>query len=138
MINYLIGIGLSLLLSALIGFERESQDKSAGLRTTMLICLGATLTVIFTLELVKIAQPLGISFDMIRAIAYYLCALGFVGGGIIYKCGKELRGITTAALLLPPVFSTYSRRSTAIVLRRLSRGFSNLTGIGSGDSLLFT
>jgi len=101
MINYLIGIGLSLLLSALIGFERESQDKSAGLRTTMLICLGATLTVIFTLELVKIAQPLGISFDMIRAIAYYLCALGFVGGGIIYKCGKELRGITTAALLLP-------------------------------------
>lgn len=101
MINYLIGIGLSLVLSALIGFERESQDKSAGLRTTMLICLGATLTVIFSLELVKIAQPLGMSFDMIRAIAYYLVAIGFVGGGIITKSGKKLKGITTSALLLP-------------------------------------
>jgi len=101
MINYLIGIGLSLVLSALIGFERETQDKSAGLRTTMLICLGATLTVIFTLELVKIALPLNMSFDMIRAIAYYLCAIGFVGGGIIYGCGNKLKGITTSALLLP-------------------------------------
>jgi len=101
MINYLIGIGLSILLSGLIGFERESQDKSAGLRTTMLICLGATLTVIFTLELVKIAQPLNMSFDMIRAVAYYLVAIGFVGGGIIHQSGKKLKGITTSALLLP-------------------------------------
>lgn len=101
MINYLIGIGLSLLLSCLIGWEREQQDKSAGLRTTMLICLGATLTVIFTLELIKIAQPLEMSFDMIRAIAYYLVAIGFVGGGIIHRSGRKLRGITTSALLLP-------------------------------------
>ena len=101
MINYLIGIGLSILLSGLIGFERESQDKSAGLRTTMLICLGATLTVIFTLELIKIAKPLGMDFDMIRAIAYYLVAIGFVGSGIIYKSGKKVKGITTSALFLP-------------------------------------
>lgn len=101
MIDYLIGIGLSILLSGLIGYEREAQDKSAGLRTTMLICLGATLTVIFTLELIKIAKPLEMSFDMIRAIAYYLCAIGFVGGGIIYRSGKKLKGITTSALLLP-------------------------------------
>ena len=100
-LDYLIGIGLSLLLSGLIGFERESQDKSAGLRTTMLICLGATLTVIFSLELVKIVKPLEMSFDMIRAIAYYLVAIGFVGGGIIYRSGKKLKGITTSALLLP-------------------------------------
>lgn len=101
MINYLIGIGLSFLLSGLIGFERESQDKSAGLRTTMLICLGATLTVIFSLELVKIVKPLEMNFDMIRAIAYYLVAIGFVGGGIIYRSGRKLKGITTSALLLP-------------------------------------
>ena len=100
-LDYLIGIGLSLLLSSLIGFEREQQDKSAGLRTTMLICLGATLTVIFTLELIKIAKPLEMSFDMIRAIAYYLVAIGFVGGGIIHRSGKKLKGITTSSLLLP-------------------------------------
>jgi len=100
-LTYLVGIGLSLLLSGLIGYERETQDKSAGLRTTMLICLGATLTVIFTLELVKLAKPLGMDFDMIRAIAYYLCAIGFVGGGIIYRSGGKLKGITTSALLLP-------------------------------------
>ena len=101
MIAYLLSIGLSLLLSSIIGWEREAQDKSAGIRTTMLICLGATLTVIFTLELIKIAKPLEMSFDMIRAIAYYLVAIGFVGGGIITKSGKKLRGITTSALLLP-------------------------------------
>jgi len=104
MIEYLIGIALSLLLSSLVGFERESQDKSAGLRTTILITLGATLITIFSLRLVDITKALEVDFDAIRGIAYYLVAIGFVGGGIIHRSGnktKELKGITTSALLLP-------------------------------------
>ena len=94
MIIYLARIGLSLLLSALIGSEREYNEKPAGLRTIMSICLGATLIAIFTLKFIK---TIGLNFDAIRGIAYYLVAIGFVGGGIINK-GE---GITTASILLP-------------------------------------
>ena len=99
MIDYLIKIGLSLLLSSLIGSERERNDKPAGLRTIMSICLGATLVVIFSLELSKTIK---LDFDIMRAIAYYLVAIGFVGGGIIGKDKRnKTEGITTASILLP-------------------------------------
>jgi len=92
----LIKIAVALFCGLLIGFEREYQDKPAGLRTIMFIVLGATLTTIFSLKYVG----LGNEFDAIRAIAYYLVAIGFVGGGIIRKSTKT-DGITTATLLLP-------------------------------------
>jgi len=92
----LLKILVALFCGLLIGFEREYQDKPAGLRTIMFIVLGATLTTIFSLKYVN----LGNGFDAIRAIAYYLVAIGFVGGGIIRKSTKT-DGITTASLLLP-------------------------------------
>lgn len=96
MVEDLIKIGISILCSILLGFERESQDKLAGVRTIILISLGATLTTIFTLKFIKI----GSSFDAIRAIAYYLVGIGFIGGGIINK-SRKTDGITTASLILP-------------------------------------
>lgn len=102
MTNLMIYLGrilLSLGLGLFIGWEREEQDKNAGLRTISLVTLGATLVVIMTLR--WDIYTLKNSFDAIRAIAYYLVAIGFVGGGIIsYKKGK-LKGVTTASLLLP-------------------------------------
>ena len=97
-LDYLYSIGLSLLLSVLIGWERETQDKPAGFRDVVFITLGATLIVIFSLKYTNI---MGTNFDAIRAIAYYLVAIGFVGGGLIYKGEKKLQGVTTSALLLP-------------------------------------
>ena len=94
---YLLRIGLSFLLGLIIGLEREQQDKPAGLRTILFIMLGATLTVIFSLKYMKLAEQ----FDAIRAIAYYLVAIGFVGGGIIGRKQGKVEGITTASLLLP-------------------------------------
>ncbi len=93
----LLKIAVALLCGLLIGFEREKQDKPAGLRTIMFIVFGATLTTIFSLKYLSVD---GVSFDAIRAIAYYLVAIGFVGGGIIRKATKT-DGITTASLLLP-------------------------------------
>lgn len=99
MITYLIKIGLSLFLSGLIGSERERNDKPAGLRTIMLLCLGATLITLFALEFAKTS---GLNFDGIRVMAYYLVAIGFVGSGIIGRDKKKkLEGITTASILLP-------------------------------------
>ena len=100
-VDCLMRIGLSLFLSFLIGYERENQEKSAGLRDIMLITLGATAIAIFTFRLLEISNVSGGSFDLIRAIAYYLVALGFVGGGIITKYKNKLEGITTSTLLLP-------------------------------------
>ena len=97
---YLYRIGLALILSLFIGWEREQQHKQAGLRTVSLITLGATLIVITTLKW-DIYSGLNNSFDAIRAIAYYLVGIGFVGGGMIRQEKGKLIGLTTASLLLP-------------------------------------
>ncbi len=99
-LDYLYRIGLALILSLFIGWEREQQHKGAGLRTISLITLGATLIVITTLRW-DIYAGLNNSFDAIRAIAYYLVAIGFVGGGLIRLKNGQVLGLTTASLLLP-------------------------------------
>ena len=100
-IIYLLRIGLAVLLGLIIGLEREQQDKNAGLRTILLIMLGACLITVFSLNYVKVTNELGISFDAIRAIAYYIVAIGFVGGNIVGKNKGKVSGLTTSAVLLP-------------------------------------
>lgn len=75
---------------AIIGFEREYHSKSAGLRTMILICLGATL---FTIISIKLGT------DPARIAANIVTGIGFVGGGIIFRESSTSRitGITTAA-----------------------------------------
>jgi len=99
-LTYLYRIGLALVLSLFVGWEREQQHKGAGLRTISLITLGATLIVITTLRW-DIYTELKNSFDAIRAIAYYLVGLGFMGSGLIRQKDGKLIGLTTASLLLP-------------------------------------
>lgn len=98
-LNYLIGIGLSLLLSALIGYERESQKKPAGLRDAMLICLGATMFTIISLILRDVPTSEGIKYDLGRIIAYTIAGVGFLGGGVMITNKKKIEGITTASML---------------------------------------
>lgn len=93
----LLKLGASLLAGLVIGLEREENDKPCGMRTVTFISLGATLTVLATLKWQYITN----SFDTIRLIAYYLVAIGFVGGGIISRKQGKIEGITTASLLLP-------------------------------------
>jgi len=98
--EYLIKLGLSLLLGSIIGYEREKNDKPAGVRTIMSLCYGATLISMVTLEMAKMSTIIT-DFDAIRGIAYYLVAIGFVGGGIIRIHKGKIEGITTASILLP-------------------------------------
>lgn len=99
MINYLIGIGLSLALSGLIGWERESQKKPAGLRDAMLICLGATMFTIISLILRDVPASEGVKYDLGRIIAYTVAGVGFLGGGVMITNKKKIEGITTASML---------------------------------------
>lgn len=96
---YLTRIGVTLFLGLIIGLEREQADKPAGLRTILSIMLGACLAVITTIEWDRIG--IQNQFDSVRIIAYYLVAIGFVGGGIIGRKQGKIEGITTASLLLP-------------------------------------
>ena len=63
--------------------------------------LGATAITLFTLKLVEFSKSTQVSFDLIRAISYYLVALGFIGSGIVNSHKNKIEGVTTGALLLP-------------------------------------
>src|SRR5271154_1447245 len=88
-------IGIRLLISfgigAAIGLEREYRSKAAGLRTMIMICLGST---IFT----EISINLGAA-NPDRLAANIVTGIGFLGGGVIFKDGLTISGITTATTI---------------------------------------
>src|ERR671914_440410 len=80
------------LLGALLGFEREIKQKSAGLRTNILIAVGSAL---FTLMSYQFAQSAGA--DPGRVAAQIVTGIGFLGAGAIMRTGSGVQGLTTAA-----------------------------------------
>jgi len=79
------------LLGAALGFEREIRQKDAGLRTNILIAVGAAL---FTLMSIEISGPSG---DPGRIAAQIVTGIGFLGAGTIMRTGSGIHGLTTAA-----------------------------------------
>lgn len=81
---------VALLLSGVVGWQREIAQRPAGLRTHMLVCLGATL-----LTLVSVSIP---GADPMRLASGIVTGIGFIGAGtIIRSTPTEVRGLTTAA-----------------------------------------
>jgi putative Mg2+ transporter-C (MgtC) family protein len=83
---------IALALGGAIGIERELRTKSAGFRTMMLICIGAT---IFT----TLSQILGINTSPDRIASNIVVGVGFLGAGVIFKADNKVHGITTAATI---------------------------------------
>lgn len=96
---HLIKIGLALILSSLIGLEREQNKKCIGVRDITLITLGATVFAILALEMVKLASGTSVNYDMGRIIAYTIVGIGFLGSGIIVQNKNRVEGMTTASTL---------------------------------------
>jgi len=86
---------LAIVFGALIGLEREFHGKPAGLRTNILICLGAA---IFTILSAKIAAG-ATGSDPSRIVAQIVTGVGFIGAGAIMRSGDGVLGITTAAVI---------------------------------------
>lgn len=84
---------IALVCGAIIGFEREIHDKAAGLRTHILVALGACVFGILGLEL---ASRFG-SADILRVAQGLLIGVGFLGAGVIFQQGATIKGLTTAA-----------------------------------------
>jgi len=89
-IDELISIGVSVFCGALLGIEREYRNKSTGLRTIMLICLGST---VFTL-----VSHHGADTDD-RIAANIITGIGFIGAGVIFKDKMGVLGLTTASVI---------------------------------------
>lgn len=82
---------VSVVCGGVIGFEREYQNKFAGFRTIVLICLGAT---IFTL----VSKNAGGESDD-RIASNIVTGIGFIGAGVIFKDHLWVKGLTTAAVI---------------------------------------
>ncbi len=83
----------AIILGGLVGLEREAAGKAAGLRTHMLVALGAALTLVVAYRM-DMPEP-----DQSRIIQGLVTGVGFLGGGAILKITDErrIRGLTTAA-----------------------------------------
>lgn len=85
---------IATMLGAAIGIERELSDKAAGLRTNILICVGACLFMMVSREFT--GQP---DADPTRIAAQIVSGIGFLGAGAIMRDGEHVTGLTTAATI---------------------------------------
>jgi putative Mg2+ transporter-C (MgtC) family protein len=95
-------LALTVASGALIGFNRGEHGQPAGLRTTILVCLAASISMIQVNLLLGIAGKASDSFavlDLMRLPLGILSGMGFIGAGAIIRKDNLVRGLTTAATL---------------------------------------
>jgi putative Mg2+ transporter-C (MgtC) family protein len=91
---------LALILSSLIGLEREFRAKSAGLRTHTLVGVAAALIVLVSkYGFTNVIAQYEIVLDPSRVAAQIVSGIGFIGGGLIFVQKDIVRGLTTAAII---------------------------------------
>src|SRR5262249_8687786 len=88
----LVSLAVAFVLGTLIGAERQYRQRSAGLRTNVLVAVGAA-------AFVDLADHLNGADGAVRVIAYVVSGIGFLGAGAIMKEGMNVRGLNTAATL---------------------------------------
>ncbi len=85
-------LGVAFLCGGLIGIERQYRQRNAGLRTMVLVSVGAA-------AFVYLGGRLFGGEGQVRIIAYVVSGIGFLGAGVIMKEGAQVRGLNTAATL---------------------------------------
>jgi putative Mg2+ transporter-C (MgtC) family protein len=97
-ITTVIRLLLSMICGGAIGWERENRRQPAGLRTHILICLGATMLMIISIYIPQTFKSFQ-NGDPGRIAAQVVSGIGFLGGGAIFRLGATVRGLTTAATI---------------------------------------
>lgn len=92
---------LGALLGGVIGYERYTHGRPAGLRTHLIVCLASVLIMIISVDFQYFAKqnPAYIRIDPSRIAAGAITGIGFLGAGVIIKSGLTVQGLTTAACL---------------------------------------
>ena len=88
----LLSLSTAFVMGGLIGLERQFRQRTAGLRTNVLVAVGAAI-------FVDMANRLGGSDGAVRVIAYVVSGIGFLGAGVIMREEGSVRGLNTAATL---------------------------------------
>ena len=91
-LDTLLSLSAAFVLGTLIGAERQYRQRTAGLRTNVLVAVGAA-------AFVDLAMHLAGADGGVRVIAYVVSGIGFLGAGVIMKEGTNVRGLNTAATL---------------------------------------
>ncbi len=91
-LDTLISLLTAFVFGTMIGAERQYRQRSAGLRTNVLVAVGAS-------AFVDLANHLNGAEGSVRVIAYVVSGIGFLGAGAIMKEGMNVRGLNTAATL---------------------------------------
>lgn len=92
----IIRLLLSIILSGIIGFEREYTGKPAGFRTHILVCIGATTVMIAGIMMFDQYHAYT-NMDPARLGAQVISGIGFLGAGTIIREGVNIKGLTTSA-----------------------------------------
>lgn len=101
-------LGLSILIAGVIGYDREHKNRPAGIKTHMLVCVGACVIALIQKEIgfdalnIATANPKlagVVRADDARLIAQVVSGIGFLGAGTIIVQHRAIRGLTTAASL---------------------------------------
>jgi putative Mg2+ transporter-C (MgtC) family protein len=91
-LDTLVSLASAFVLGAMIGAERQYRQRTAGLRTTVLVAVGSA-------AFVDLAMRIAGSTEAVRVISYVVSGIGFLGAGVIMKEGMNVRGLNTAATL---------------------------------------
>ena len=92
LVDTLVSLSAAFILGGLIGFERQYRQRTAGLRTNVLVAVGAAI-------FVDMANRLGGAEGAVRVVAYVVSGIGFLGAGVIMREEGNVRGLNTAATL---------------------------------------
>ncbi|MHB1669537.1 MAG: MgtC/SapB family protein [Thiomonas sp.] len=91
-VQILASLLMAFVLGGIVGYERQYRQRTAGLRTNVLVAIGAAL-------FVNMADRLDGHGGSVRVIAYVVSGIGFLGAGVIMREEGNVRGINTAATL---------------------------------------
>ena len=91
-LDTLVSLVTAFVFGTLIGAERQYRQRTAGLRTNVLVAVGAA-------AFVDLAMHLTGADGAVRVISYVVSGIGFLGAGVIMKQGMDVRGLNTAATL---------------------------------------
>ena len=107
-LDIVLRIFISVIVGASIGYEREIKNRPAGLRTHVLVCIGACVVSLIQEELRKNSLQLAMIYPNINSLftsdlgrygAQVISGVGFLGAGAILKGKRKIMGLTTAATL---------------------------------------